>query len=75
MGDRIAILREGGTLAQYDTPDQILVNPTVEFVARFVGADRALNRLGLATLADIDLLEPEGREGTPAGPTTACRRA
>ena len=75
MGDRIAILREGGTLAQYDTPAQILVNLTVEFVARFVGADRALKRLGLATLADIDLLEPEGREGAPAGPTTACRRA
>jgi osmoprotectant transport system ATP-binding protein len=62
MGDRIAILREGGVLAQYDTPAEILVNPTDEFVAKFVGADRALKRLGLATLADIDLLEPTGRE-------------
>ena len=63
MGDRIAILREGGTLAQYDTPAQILVNPTDEFIAKFVGADRALKRLGLATLADIELLKPDGREG------------
>jgi osmoprotectant transport system ATP-binding protein len=62
MGDRIAILREGGTVAQYDTPAEILVNPTDTFVAQFVGADRALKRLGLATLADIDLLEPDGRE-------------
>jgi len=34
MGDRIAILREGGILAQYDTPDAILANPADEFVAR-----------------------------------------
>jgi osmoprotectant transport system ATP-binding protein len=63
MGDKIAILREGGTLAQYDTPAKILINPADEFVARFVGADRALKRLGLATLAEIDLLEPAGPHG------------
>ena len=32
MGDRIAILREGGVLAQYDTPDAILAHPADEFV-------------------------------------------
>jgi osmoprotectant transport system ATP-binding protein len=58
MGDRIAILREGGRLAQYDTPAEILINPTDEFVAEFVGADRALKRLGLATLAQVELLSP-----------------
>jgi osmoprotectant transport system ATP-binding protein len=56
MGDRIAILREGGILAQYDTPERILTAPADEFVAEFVGADRALKRLGLSTLADVDLL-------------------
>ena len=40
MGDRIAILREGGELAQYATPDEILAAPADDFVARFVGADR-----------------------------------
>jgi len=68
MGDRIAILREGGTLAQYDTPSKILINPTDKFVSDFVGADRALKRLGLATLADIDLLDPNGREGDQSQP-------
>ena len=34
MGDRIAILREGGVLAQYDTPDEILAHPADDFVAR-----------------------------------------
>jgi osmoprotectant transport system ATP-binding protein len=55
MGDRIAILREGGRLAQYDTPAEILTHPADDFVAEFVGADRALKRLGLATLQDVEL--------------------
>jgi len=42
MGDRIAILREGGVLAQYDTPDAILAHPADTFVAAFIGEDRAL---------------------------------
>ncbi|MBV9471747.1 MAG: ABC transporter ATP-binding protein [Solirubrobacterales bacterium] len=60
MGDKIAILRQGGQLAQYDTPAEILTNPADEFVAEFVGADRALKRLGLATLAEVELLAPNG---------------
>jgi len=60
MGDKIAILRQGGELAQYDTPAEILTNPADDFVEKFVGADRALKRLGLATLADVKLLEPNG---------------
>jgi len=55
MGDRIAILREGGTLAQYDTPDQILAHPADQFVAQFIGEDRALRRLALMTLRDVKL--------------------
>jgi osmoprotectant transport system ATP-binding protein len=39
LGDRIAILREGGVLAQYDTPAAILANPVDKFVADFVGLD------------------------------------
>jgi osmoprotectant transport system ATP-binding protein len=74
MGDRIAILREGGILAQYDTPDAILANPADEFVARFVGADRSLKRLALKRLADVELLAaPNGDESrypTVAASTT-----
>jgi osmoprotectant transport system ATP-binding protein len=55
MGDRIAILREGGVLAQYDSPDAILARPADDFVKKFVGEDRALRRLALRTLADVTL--------------------
>jgi osmoprotectant transport system ATP-binding protein len=64
MGDKIAILRQGGVLAQYDSPEQILTSPEDEFVAEFVGADRALKRLGLSTLRDVELVAVDG---TPNG--------
>jgi osmoprotectant transport system ATP-binding protein len=57
MGDRIAILREGGRLAQYATPAELLMAPADEFVEDFVGADRALKRLSLMRVSDIDLWE------------------
>jgi osmoprotectant transport system ATP-binding protein len=55
MGDRIAILQVGGRLAQYDSPDRLLAAPANDFVADFVGRDRALKRLRI-THIDLDAL-------------------
>jgi osmoprotectant transport system ATP-binding protein len=55
MGDRIAVMREGGRVEQYATPAELLMAPATEFVEDFVGADRALKRLALMRVADIDL--------------------
>jgi osmoprotectant transport system ATP-binding protein len=55
MGDRIAILREGGHLEQYAPPAELLMNPASPFVEDFVGADRALKRLSLQRVRDVDL--------------------
>jgi osmoprotectant transport system ATP-binding protein len=55
MGDRIAILKKGGKLAQYATPADLLAYPADGFVEDFVGADRALKRLSLQRVRDIDL--------------------
>jgi osmoprotectant transport system ATP-binding protein len=63
LGDRIAILREGGVLAQYDTPDAILAHPADDFVAKFIGEDRALRRLALKRLSDVKLAPADGTEG------------
>ena len=57
MGDRIAVMREGGRVEQYATPAELLMAPATEFVEDFVGADRALKRLALMRVADIDLWE------------------
>jgi osmoprotectant transport system ATP-binding protein len=79
MGDRIAILRQGGKLAQYDTPDAILAQPADDFVADFVGADRGLKRLGLRRLGEVDLLDappsPNGDHRPVAGPDMTLRDA
>jgi osmoprotectant transport system ATP-binding protein len=74
LGDRIAILREGGVLAQYDRPDAILAAPADDFVARFVGADRGLKRLVLRRLGDLEL-EPAYASGPRLPATTTLRDA
>jgi osmoprotectant transport system ATP-binding protein len=60
MGDKIAILKQGGFLAQYDTPENILANPNSEFVASFVGNDRILKRLSLTRVGDMELEPANG---------------
>ena len=55
IGDRIAVLKVGGHLAQYATPAELLMYPADRFVEDFVGADRALKRLALQRVGDIDL--------------------
>ena len=60
MGDKIAILKQGGFLAQYDTPENILASPNSEFVASFVGNDRILKRLSLVRVGDMELEPANG---------------
>jgi osmoprotectant transport system ATP-binding protein len=73
LGDRIAIMREG-RLVQYDVPERILAYPADEFVAGFVGAERALKRLSLAKVADA-LDPPDGPVVTEASvPVSASLR-
>ena len=60
MGDKIAILKQGGFLAQYDTPENILSNPNSEFVASFVGNDRILKRLSLTRVGEMQLEPANG---------------
>ncbi len=57
MGDRVAVLREGGRIEQYATPAELLMAPANEFVEDFVGSDRALKRLALMRVSDINLWE------------------
>jgi osmoprotectant transport system ATP-binding protein len=72
MGDRIAILRKGGKLAQYAPPAELLMYPANPFVEDFVGADRALKRLALQRVRDVDLWKaPLVRVGEPVAEARA----
>jgi osmoprotectant transport system ATP-binding protein len=53
MGDRIAILQQGGVLAQYDPPEDLLAEPASDFVADFLGAERGLKRLALIPVSAV----------------------
>jgi osmoprotectant transport system ATP-binding protein len=75
LSDRIAILREGGVLAQYDSPEAILARPADEFVERFIGADRGLKLLSLKRLDELDLEPLDGAEGPRANGSTTLRDA
>jgi osmoprotectant transport system ATP-binding protein len=68
LGDRIAIMR-AGKIVQYDTPDAILSQPADDFVANFVGIDRAIKRLSLFSVDDarIDGAPASAGPSVPAG--------
>lgn len=51
MGDRIAVLQEGGILARYASPYELLADPGSEFVADFVGRDGAIRQLNAMSVA------------------------
>ena len=53
MGDRIAILSEGGVLEQYETPGTILAHPANAFVEDFLGEERGLKRLSLIPVKEV----------------------
>jgi osmoprotectant transport system ATP-binding protein len=72
MGDRIAVLQQGGQLAQYAPPAELLMYPNGRFVEDFVGADRALKRLALQRVRDVDLWRaPLVRVGEPVAEARA----
>jgi osmoprotectant transport system ATP-binding protein len=75
LGDRIAILREGGVLAQYAPPDELLAAPADDFVARFVGRDRALKRLALSRVGDLELMPAGAPHGATIESETSLRDA
>ena len=70
MGDRIAVLSQGGVLQQYDTPAEVLGHPATAFVADFIGADRGLRRLAVTPIEVTDLYTPPA-----VGPRTTVDEA
>jgi osmoprotectant transport system ATP-binding protein len=78
IGDRVAVLRTGGKLAQFAAPDELLSSPADEFVEQFLGADRGIRGLSFLSTRELevdrsrvfpvgtDWKEVAGRVGTPS---------
>jgi osmoprotectant transport system ATP-binding protein len=73
LGDRIAVLREGGVLEQYAPPAEVLGRPASPFVADFVGADRGQKRLSVIPV-DVATLD-KAVTVSPDTPLAEARRA
>ncbi|WP_229072765.1 ABC transporter ATP-binding protein [Actinoplanes sp. DH11] len=58
LGDRVAVLRQGGILAQFGTPQDLLTKPADDFVAEFVGRDRGLRSLSFDSAAALPVRPP-----------------
>ena len=64
LGDRVAVLRVGGRLAQFAPPDELLAQPADEFVTGFVGRDRGYRRLSFVPATSLVLVDlPTERDG------------
>ena len=68
LADRIAVMKQGGYLAQYAPPAELLARPASAFVADFVGADRTLKRLSVTPLPELAVA---AGDHLPQVPTTA----
>jgi len=64
VGDRIAVLAEGGVLAQYAPPAELLARPADDFVRAFLGGQRGLRRLAILPIGEL-ALGPAGTDGAP----------
>jgi osmoprotectant transport system ATP-binding protein len=66
LGDRIAVMRTGGRLVQFDTPERVLANPATKFVESFLGFDRGIRWLSCFPAKTLELratatIGPSGR--------------
>ncbi|HEX5596257.1 MAG TPA: ABC transporter ATP-binding protein [Micromonosporaceae bacterium] len=71
LGDRIAVLSQGGKLEQFAPPAAILGTPATPFVREFVGTDRGIRRLAVIPVSR-ELLEPLPDGPTPPGSPTVA---
>lgn len=55
LGDHVAVFAQGGRLAQFGAPEDLLADPADDFVADFVGRDRGFRGLSFADAAELPL--------------------
>jgi osmoprotectant transport system ATP-binding protein len=70
LGDRIAIMQQGGKVAQYGPPEALLAQPASDFVSSFIGGTRGIKLLSLRSAAEVPYADV-GADGI-AGWTLRC---
>ncbi|GHE44317.1 proline/glycine betaine ABC transporter ATP-binding protein [Streptosporangium violaceochromogenes] len=75
LGDRVAVLRVGGRMAQLADPATLLARPADDFVAEFLGRDRGIRRLSFVSGEGLrlrtDLTAPASAEVSSVRGTAA----
>ncbi|CAD5996511.1 ABC transporter ATP-binding protein [Agreia sp. COWG] len=62
LGDQVVILQKGGVIVQKGSPTEILTNPTNDFVADFIGANKGKRALRIDRRGGRDIVvDSEGR--------------
>ena len=74
LGDQVAVLRAGGTLAQLAAPAYLLAHPVDDFVADFVGKDRGYRALSFQASPEFPLRQEQSVH-LGATPAQAARSA
>ncbi|MEU4740066.1 ATP-binding cassette domain-containing protein [Actinosynnema sp. NPDC023658] len=57
IGEKVAVMRTGGVLAQYAPPAELLTRPADDFVASFVGKDRGYRSLSFVDSSGVVVAE------------------
>jgi osmoprotectant transport system ATP-binding protein len=65
LGDRIAVLSEGGKLQQFAPPAELLATPANDFVREFVGGDRGIKLLAVTPIARERLRPADSSDAAP----------
>ncbi len=58
LGHRVAVFAQGGRIAQFATPDELLAAPEKGFVTEFLGGERGLRKLRFARDLETEEREP-----------------
>ncbi|MFE9249811.1 ABC transporter ATP-binding protein [Streptomyces sp. NPDC007088] len=73
IGDRIAVMRTGGKIAQLAPPGELLSAPADAFVEDFLGSDRGVRRLSFFSSTGLELAPaPTVVQGAAASARTAA---
>ena len=60
LGDRVALMSQGGHVEQYSPPAELLARPATPFVSSFLGDARMVRRLALIGIRSVTLAPSNG---------------